>query len=115
MWLFEARLQKLSKTARRTLDSADPVISAAVIYEWGMLHEAGKANVPPSAMLAALTRSIGLTVCGLPFRDVVEQAIAEGWTRDPFDRLIVANARAAGAPLVTADERILARYSRAIW
>jgi PIN domain nuclease of toxin-antitoxin system len=51
----------------------------------------------------------------MPFRKVVDQAIAESWTRDPFDRLIVANAKAAAAPLVTRDERIRDNYSRALW
>jgi PIN domain nuclease of toxin-antitoxin system len=51
----------------------------------------------------------------LPFRTIVDQAIAEDWTRDPFDRLIVANAKAAGAVLVTRDERIRGHYSRALW
>lgn len=42
-------------------------------------------------------------------------ALKESWTRDPFDRLIVANAKAAGAPLITKDERIRKHYRRAIW
>jgi PIN domain nuclease of toxin-antitoxin system len=37
------------------------------------------------------------------------------WTRDPFDRLIVANAMADGAPLITADETILANFRDAVW
>ncbi len=45
----------------------------------------------------------------------MEHSLKEGWTRDPFDRLIVANAKAANASLVTKDERILKNYSRAVW
>jgi PIN domain nuclease of toxin-antitoxin system len=45
----------------------------------------------------------------------VDQALSEGWTRDPFDRLIVANAKAAAAPLVTKDEMVRGNYSRALW
>jgi PIN domain nuclease of toxin-antitoxin system len=41
--------------------------------------------------------------------------LQEKWTCDPFDRLIVANAKAAGAPLVTKDEGIRRHYRRAIW
>jgi PIN domain nuclease of toxin-antitoxin system len=54
-------------------------------------------------------------VCDLPFRTVVEYALKENWGRDPFDRLIVANAKAAEAPLVTKDARIRRHYSRVIW
>jgi PIN domain nuclease of toxin-antitoxin system len=65
--------------------------------------------------VSILAAGIGLRVCDMPFRKVVDQAIAESWTRDPFDRLIVANAKAAAAPLVTRDERIRDNYSRALW
>jgi len=39
----------------------------------------------------------------------------ENWGRDPFDRLIVANARAADAVLITKDQRIHMNYPRAVW
>jgi len=38
------------------------------------------------------------------------QAVHEKWTRDLFDRLIVANAKAAGALLISKDERIHKHY-----
>jgi PIN domain nuclease of toxin-antitoxin system len=37
------------------------------------------------------------------------------WVRDPFDRLIVAQASANDAPLITKDEKIRRHYKRAIW
>jgi PIN domain nuclease of toxin-antitoxin system len=42
---------------------------------------------------------------------VVTQAMPLSWTRDPFDRLIVATAILHRAPLVTRDERIHASTS----
>jgi hypothetical protein len=39
-------------------------------------------------------------------RAVVEQARALGWTKDPFDRLIVVHALSSGALLVTADDAL---------
>jgi PIN domain nuclease of toxin-antitoxin system len=45
----------------------------------------------------------------------VDCALSETWARDPFDRLIVANARARDAVLVTKDERILRHYPLAVW
>jgi PIN domain nuclease of toxin-antitoxin system len=83
--------------------------------ELGFLHELGRLKPSASKLISTLSTDIGLRVCDLPFRTVVDHAMAEGWTRDPFDRLIVANAKAAGAPLVTRDERIHKHYSRALW
>jgi PIN domain nuclease of toxin-antitoxin system len=49
-------------------------------------------------MVTTLAKEIALRVCGLPFLDVVESAAKEKWIRDPFDRLIVAQAIANEAP-----------------
>lgn len=42
-----------------------------------------------------------------PARAWFEEATSLSWTRDPFDRLIVAHARARSWKLATADARIL--------
>jgi len=51
----------------------------------------------------------------LPFRTVAEHSLSETWTRDPFDRLIVANAKARNAWLITKDSRIASHYPGAVW
>ena len=50
-----------------------------------------------------------------PLFEVMEQALALTWTRDPFDRLIVGNALADGAVLLTRDRVILERCRSAAW
>ncbi len=37
------------------------------------------------------------------------------WTRDPFDRWIVATAKLHRSPLITKDEKIQHHYADAIW
>jgi hypothetical protein len=55
---------------------------------------------PPRALLSQL----GLKLCSHPFPAIVQTALFETWTRDPFDRMIVAQAWSNGyAPLVTSD------------
>jgi PIN domain nuclease of toxin-antitoxin system len=51
----------------------------------------------------------------LTFAAVVENALQQKWIRDPFDRLIVAQASTNEAPLVTKDEKIRRHYRRAVW
>jgi PIN domain nuclease of toxin-antitoxin system len=59
---------------------------------------------------------IGLKVSDHPFPAVARAALFETWTRDPFDRMIVAQARADGySGLVTSDEKIRENYSKTIW
>ena len=115
IWLFEGSAGRLTKAARRAIDASAIVASPAAVFELELLYEIGRRRSPAKALISALHSEIGLDVCALPFRSVVDHAIAEAWTRDPFDRLIVANAKAARVSLITSDEKILANYSRAIW
>jgi len=80
-----------------------------------MLFELRRIAADATTILARLSEQIGLTVCETPFVHVVDAARTFAWTRDPFDRLIVANAMADGAPLLTADETILANFKDAVW
>jgi len=115
VWMAKGEQEHLSRSASQALESDDLFISAAVMLELELLHEIGRLRASAERTLSFLESETGLRVCPLPFHDVVTQALREKWTRDPFDRLIVANAKAAGAPLVTKDERIRKHYRRAIW
>ena len=87
-----------------------------VALELQYLHEIGRIALGSVEIVEKLRRDIDLKVCGLPFADVASRALEETWTRDPFDRIIVAQAKANGvAPLITADEKIRANYINAIW
>ena len=45
---------------------------------------------------------------------VARKALEERWSRDPFDRLILAQARLHGARLVTKDRLLRSRYAHAL-
>jgi PIN domain nuclease of toxin-antitoxin system len=115
VWLYEGHSERLGKAARRAIESSTPVASAAAVLELGFLHEIGRLKPSATKVMNALAAEIGLQICDMTFRSVVEQALHEAWGRDPFDRLIVANAKAASAVLITKDERILKNYARALW
>ena len=80
-----------------------------------MLALPGFLDARVSEVLEALSAEIGLSVCDLSFPLVAARAREANWTRDPFDRLIVAQAQARGAPLITRDRLIRKHYARAIW
>jgi len=113
--LFLGEVGTLGAAARRSIEEDDIAASAAAVLELEFLHEIGRLRPPAAKVVSALTADIGLRVCDLPFRTVVDHALKENWTRDPFDRLIVANAKAAGAPLVTKDDRIRRHYPQCVW
>jgi PIN domain nuclease of toxin-antitoxin system len=115
VWLYEGRVERLGKEARRAIETNNTVASPAAVLELEFLHEIGKLKPSATRVMTALAADIGLQICDMTFRAVVDRALHEDWGRDPFDRLIVANAKAASAPLVSKDERILDNYARAIW
>jgi PIN domain nuclease of toxin-antitoxin system len=86
------------------------------MLEMELLHEIGRLRATAQRTFSFLESEIGLRVCTLPFHEIVTHALSEKWTRDPFDRLIVANAKANGfAWLISADEQIGKHYPRTVW
>ncbi len=105
----------VSKEAQRLLNrDPDLRISPMVLLEMEYLREIGRHSRGGKDLMAVLEKSHALHVCDLSFKDVALQAAHESWTRDPFDRIIVAQARLAKAVLLTRDGDILANYSKAM-
>ncbi len=102
-------------TAQLIEASSDIRISPMVRLELRYLFEIGRVGEPPMPVLDMLGAAIGLTVCTAPFPAVVREAEAHDWTRDPFDRLIVAQASLFDAPLITKDATVHAHYRHVVW
>lgn len=115
VWLYRGDAGRLSEAARARVDADDLLVSPAAILELEYLNEIERLKPPAMTVIRALSQEIGIQVCELPFLTIVSQALKEKWVRDPFDRLIVAHARAKDAQLITKDERIQRHYSRAVW
>jgi len=96
--------------------NAQPMtICPAVRLELQHLYEIQRVTEQADAIVADLATRIGLSVCDKAFNDVITQAMALSRTRDPFDRLIVANAGLGDDILITKDQRMLDHYPLARW
>ncbi len=113
--LYLGNVDKLGSAARKAIEQQDLMVSPAAVLELELLHEIGRLRPTALKVVSALGHDAGLRVCELPFRIVVERALKESWGRDPFDRLIVANANANEAALITKDEKIHRHYGRSVW
>ena len=116
IFLHSGNVARLTARAMEQIESADLLISAMVMLELEMLYEKGAIRYAASQILADLNQQIGVSVCQLPMAVVMSSALRVKWTREPGDRIIVANAIANNeAPLVTSDRLINERYPNAIW
>jgi len=116
VWLCQKQLQKFTPAATAAIEESDLRISPIVLLELEYLFEIKHLIKPPQVLRQQLASQIGLDVCTLAFPDVVEAALYETWTRDPFDRLIVAHAKTnACAPLITSDKKIRKHYTGSVW
>jgi PIN domain nuclease of toxin-antitoxin system len=113
--LYAGERDRLGVAARTSIESEELCVSPAAILELEFLHEIRRLKTPAQKLVSDLGLQIGLRVSDLPFQTVVQHALTEKWGRDPFDRLIVANAKADNALLLTKDQKIHRHYSRAIW
>jgi PIN domain nuclease of toxin-antitoxin system len=114
-WLYEGVDGRIPAAIRALIESKEPFVSPIVELELTYLYEVGRVTEPAATPLAALRKTIGLQVADYSLAAVAQAAAALAWTRDPFDRLIAAQAIVADVPLVTADRTILEHLPQAKW
>jgi PIN domain nuclease of toxin-antitoxin system len=116
VWLAQGDLARIPLTAQNVLDQGDLLISPMVLVELEYLYEVNRIRLSSRDVLRKISHEAGVRVCDLAFPRVADVVLDEKWTRDPFDRTIVAQAKANGlALLVSADEEIRKHYPRAVW
>lgn len=115
VWLYTGRTNVLTQRARRALTAGGLYISPMVILEIDFMREIGRVYESGERIFRGLSKRSGLAISDTPFADVVAEASALSWTKDPFDRLIVAEAAVHDAALVTRDPDIHDHYTDAVW
>lgn len=115
VWLYAGLNDKLSNTAHRLINDNEVLISPAVRLELQYLFEVQRVTAAPDIIVTDLVNRLGLQICAKPFNRIVTEALACTWTRDPFDRLITANAGLDKTILLSKDGNILRHYAQARW
>ena len=115
VWLYDGRTDRLPGTVKRLIEENDLLISPMVALELQYLHEIGRLRATSGLILDDLNGRIGLRTSSAPFARVVDVARDLSWTRDPFDRIIVATAIVDDVALLTRDGTLLSHCSLARW
>ena len=114
LWLF-AEPGRIPRATQEWIDENELFLSPMVRLEMSFLYEIGRLKEDPTAILGILERDLGAQVETAGWIRATEIATHLSWTRDPFDRLIVAHALAYGADLCSRDSAIRDNYSHAVW
>lgn len=114
-WLYEGRSELLTPAALQAIESGLLQVSPVVQLELAYLHEIGRISRDGGYVLDTLAGDIGLSVADASLARVMKIAGTLTWTRDPFDRTLVAHAVIADAALVSKDRLIRKHCDRAIW
>ena len=106
----------LSPGAVHMLEASQSIrISPMVVLELQYLFEVSRIAYPGDEIAGFLSDEFGIAIDTAGMGDAVLHAAGLTWTRDPFDRIITAQAARAGAFLLTRDETMRQHYAAAVW
>lgn len=118
VWMFEGA-SSLPESVRQALTDPgnDAYFSDVSLLEIEIKYSIGKfpLDAPPSRSILPLVRKHALDILPLSTRDIVTIESLPLLHRDPFDRLLVAQALANGLTLVTPDPLIRQYDVQSLW
>ncbi|MCT0213954.1 type II toxin-antitoxin system VapC family toxin [Synechococcus sp. CS-1324] len=100
--------QRLSREWEERLCGARCLVSAASIWEAAIKHQLGKLPVSPQALVKAAQQA-GFALLAITPDHAAATALLPPHHKDPFDRLLIAQARSEGV-LLLSDDRALKDY-----
>lgn len=111
VWLWmNGAVERLSASARNTLSDGDRklFLSAASTWEVAIKHASGKLQLPqpPEQYIPATLAENAIQPLPIYQAHTWRAAALPMHHRDPFDRLLLAQAQVEGMPLMTADPQL---------
>jgi PIN domain nuclease of toxin-antitoxin system len=113
-WLYAGE-KKFNIRTNQLLNSSQLYISPIVELELQYLYEIKRIKAKAKTIIEILEKQIGLRKCNYDFQNIITEAMKINWTRNVFDRIIVAQASIGNHKLLTKDKNILKHYKHAIW
>ncbi len=114
-WLYAGKINLIPENVQSEISKEELLISPIVTLELQYLFEIGRVSEKGLDVVNDLQKRIGLKTCELPFESIIEGAVKQNWTRDPFDRIIVSQASVRSSMLVTKDDTIQKNYRYFLW
>lgn len=115
VWLYAGRLNSFSDKAKIAIQEKTLLVSPIVRLEVQYLYEIKRIKVPAEKILNNLEKDVDLFEYSDNLSKIIKKAENLNWTRDPFDRIIVAQAQLSGKKLITKDLKIRKNFKQTIW
>jgi len=113
LWAASAP-ERLSPTARDAIEDPrnEVFISAAVVWEIVIKHALGKLQLPanPASFIPTLIAQLGFRQLPITHAHALTVTALPKHHSDPFDRMMIAQARCEGMTLISTDRNV-ARYA----
>ena len=95
----------------------DVYLSAASAWEMAIKHASGRLMLPedPQTFIPSERERLGVTSLAVDEESALHVARLPHWHRDPFDRMLVAQAIVHGMMIATPDPLITQYPARTIW
>lgn len=106
LWLL-VEPERIESKVRRVLEDPGHTVFVSVVSGWEIEIKRALGKIQAPADLAGAAQMLRFTELPLRFRHVRELARLPERHRDPFDRMLIAQARADGLTLVTHDRDII--------
>jgi PIN domain nuclease of toxin-antitoxin system len=104
---------RLSDTARDAIANSQVVVSAVVIWEVAIKRRIGKLDAPADLLGRLEQAGVDLLPITASHADRVGELPLHH--RDPFDRLLIAQADCADLTLVSADQQLKQYEVKVVW
>lgn len=113
VWLYQGK-KIFGENVRKLMTHSDLRISPMVRFELMMLFEKNKIE-SPLKILSSLKKDFYFAEDSIDFGNLITTAMSINFTRDPFDRMIVAHSKIRNCKLISKDKMILDNYDEAHW
>lgn len=110
-WLWmQAAPERFSPTALELVDDNDNVLLLSPVSAWEIAtkYALGRLALPvaPAEYVPSRMKSSGVDALPLQHSHALQVAALPWHHRDPFDRLLIAQAQVEGLPILSADPRL---------
>ena len=119
-WLWmQATPERFSSGARALADDPDNVLLLSPVSAWEIStkYALGRLTlpIPPAEYVPSRMKSSGVDALPLQHSHALQVATLPWHHRDPFDRLLIAQAQVEGLPILSADRNLAAYDVQVHW